>query len=359
MIVDQVAAERTFDSDEVLVLGLLQQVMIGRDLIAEKDAARSATKQRYRDELAVAASTAHWSRADELPGWAREHARAIAARVPAQQRAVIEAAAADFGAHVVSRSRALLLLVELVTYEPWGAEARWVPTSRRGGLEVVAGHLAALRPGDLRAVTGEFDAVLRALARRNIRWGRVAVASAAGLALGVASMGVAAPLIGAAIGGALGFTGAAATSAGLATLGGGSLAAGGFGMAGGTALLAGLGALGGAGAGAAGSRIRGWSSAEVVAAAVKLDVVTRLVILDADGDEEKARLVVQGLQTRLDEVTVKIGRLGEQLRRLSADNTRLTEENQQLRDQLESERAEARTAETALQVVIERLPVRA
>jgi hypothetical protein len=216
-----------------------------------------------------------------------------------------------------------------------------------------------LRPGDLRAVTGEFEAVLRALARRNVRWGRVAVASAAGLAVGVASMGLAAPLIGAAIGGALGFSGAAATSVGLAALGGGSLAAGGFGMAGGTALLAGVGTLGGAGAGVAGARIRGWSSAEVVAAAVKLDVVTRLVILDADGDEEKARLVVQGLQTRLDEVTVKIGRLGEQLRRLSADNARLTEENQRLREHLESERVEARTAESALQVVIERLPVRA
>jgi hypothetical protein len=359
VIVDQVAREMTFTSDEVPVLTLLQQVMIGQDLIAEKDAARSAVKQRHRDELAAAASAAHWSRPEELPEWAREHAKLIAARVPAQQRGTIEAAAAEFGAYMTSRSRALLMLVELVTYEPWGAEARWVSSARRKGLEVVAGHLAVLRPGDLRAVTGEFEAVLRALARRNVRWGRVAVASAAGLAVGVASMGVAAPLIGAAIGGALGFSGAAATSVGLAALGGGSLAAGGFGMAGGTALLAGVGAIGGASAGAAGSRIRGWSSAEVVAAAVKLDVVTRLVILDADGDEEKARLVVQGLQTRLDEVTVKIGRLGEQLRRLSADNTRLTEENQRLRKHLASERAEARTAESALQVVIERLPVQA
>lgn len=357
MIVDQVAAEMTFTSDEVVVLTLLQQVMIGRDLIAEKDAARCAVKQRYRDEMAAAASAAHWSRPDELPEWSREHARVIAARVPAQQRAVIEAAAAGFGAHIKTRSRALLMLVELATFKPWGAEARWVSAARRSGLELVAGHLAALRPGDLRAVTREFEAVLRALARRNVRWGRVAVASAAGLAVGVASMGLAAPLIGAAIGGTLGFSGAAATSVGLAALGGGSLAAGGFGMAGGTALLAGVGALGGAGAGAAGSRIRGWSSAEVVAAAVKLDVVTRLVILDADGDEEKARLVVQGLQARLDEVTVKIARLGEQLRRLSADNARLTEENQRLREHLESERVEARTAETALQVVIERLPV--
>jgi hypothetical protein len=358
VIADQVASEMTFDADEVLVLTLLQQVMVGRDLIAEKDAKRSAVKQRYRDELAAAALVTYWSRPEELPEWAREHARAIGARVPAQQRAAIEAAAAELGPRIESRSRALLLMVELVAYQPWGADVRWVSSARRSGLEAVAGYLTALRPGDLRAVTDELDAVLRALARRNVRWGRVAAASAVGVAVGVASMGLATPLIGAAIGGTLGLSGAAATSAGLAALGGGSIAAGGFGMAGGTALLAGIGALGGAGAGAAGSRMRGWRSADVVAAAVKLDVVTRLVILDAEGDDEKARLVVQGLQVRLDEVTAKIGKLGEQLRRLAADKARLTEENQRLRERLEAERAEARTSETALQVVIGRLPAR-
>lgn len=351
------ASEMRFDAAEMLMLALLQQVMVGRDLIAEKHAVRGALKQRFRDELAAAAHEAHWSRPESLPPWAQDRAPAITARVPGHQRTAIEAAAADGGSCIGSRSRALLVLVEMVAYEPWGTTARWVPSARRDALKVIAGYLTALRAEDLRAVTDEFDAVLSALARRNIRWGRVVAASAAGLAVGVASMGVAAPLIGAAVGGVLGFSGAAATSAGLAALGGGSLAAGGFGMAGGTALLTGLGALGGAGAGAAGSRIRGWSSTSIVAAAVKLDVVTRLVILDAEGDEEKARLVVVGLQARLDEVTVKIGRLSEQLRRLSADNARLTAENQQLREQLQRERSDALTAETALQVVIERLPV--
>lgn len=67
---------------------------------------------------------------------------------------------------------------------------------------------------------------------------------------GVATVGVAAPAIGAAVGGTMGLSGAAATSAGLATLGGGSLAAGGYGMAGGTALIGALGGVGGAGLGA-------------------------------------------------------------------------------------------------------------
>ena len=38
MSVEQMASEMRFDADELLVLALLQQVMVGRDLIAEKDA---------------------------------------------------------------------------------------------------------------------------------------------------------------------------------------------------------------------------------------------------------------------------------------------------------------------------------
>ena len=52
----------------------------------------------------------------------------------------------------------------------------------------------------------------------------------------------AAPAIGGALGGMTGLSGAAATSHGLAMLGGGSIAAGGFGMAGGTAVVSAVGA---------------------------------------------------------------------------------------------------------------------
>ena len=356
-VVGGVVDEMRLDADEMVVLTLLQQLMVGRDLIVEKNATRERAKQRFRDGFAEAAAVAHWSRGTDLPVWAREAGAAIAARLPAQQRPVIEETAPVFCGHVEQRSRALLLLIELVAFEPGAGGVSWVPAARRDALAVVAGHFTALRPGDLRAVTNEFDAILRALARRNVRWGRVAAVSAAGLLIGVASMGVAAPVIGAAVGGVLGFSGAAATSAGLAALGGGSVAVGGFGMAGGTALLTGLGALGGAGAGGAGSRLAGWSASEVVAAAVKLDVVTRMVLLDAEGDEVKARLVVEGLQARLDEVGATIGRLAEQLRQLKAENSRLTTENADFRRRLEAEHAEAETAQAALEVVIDRIPV--
>ena len=150
------------------------------------------------------------------------------------------------------------------------------------------------------------------------------------------------------MGGTLGLSGAAATSAGLATLGGGSIAAGGFGMAGGTALLAGVGALGGGSLAAVGARVSGWSAAAVVADAVKLDVITRLLILDAEHDDEKARRVVERLQARLDDVTAAVGRLAEQLRTVNA-------ENDELRRRLEAEQEAAETAEAVLEVVIGRL----
>lgn len=81
-----------------------------------------------------------------------------------------------------------------------------------------------------------------------------AAAVVGGGALCFVTGGLAAPAIGAAVGSAMGLSGAAATSAGLAAIGGGSLAAGGLGMAGGTAVVSGVAA--GLGAAATGALIK-------------------------------------------------------------------------------------------------------
>ncbi|WP_250150016.1 DUF726 domain-containing protein [Mycolicibacter acidiphilus] len=88
--------------------------------------------------------------------------------------------------------------------------------------------------------------------KKNLALGsRVAGAvTAAGAVIGTGGL-MLAPAIGGAVGTLVGgYTGAAATSYGLALLGGGSLAAGGMGTAGGTAVVAGLGTLLGGGLGA-------------------------------------------------------------------------------------------------------------
>lgn len=78
---------------------------------------------------------------------------------------------------------------------------------------------------------------------RLARINKLASLAAAGIAVGVTGGALLAPAVGGAIGTFIGgYSGAAATSWGLALLGGGSLAAGGLGMAGGTYVVAALGA---------------------------------------------------------------------------------------------------------------------
>lgn len=95
--------------------------------------------------------------------------------------------------------------------------------------------------------------------KRVIKWTLIAT----GMALMTA--GLAAPTIAAAVGGMMGLSGAAATTAGFAVFGGGSLAAGGMGMAGGMQVLVGGGALVGALSGAGVANLIGKLPQEAVA----------------------------------------------------------------------------------------------
>jgi len=92
-----------------------------------------------------------------------------------------------------------------------------------------------------------YEDSLRAIGGRSDVWKKATVVALATVTVAVTG-GLAAPVIGGAIGAAMGLSGAAATSAGLAFLGGGAIATGGAGMAGGTLAIIGGGAiLGGAG----------------------------------------------------------------------------------------------------------------
>ncbi|WP_087560551.1 hypothetical protein [Rhodococcus sp. NCIMB 12038] len=255
-----------------------------------------------------------------------------------------------------SRERSLLLLVDLILFDPWPAKTSWHTATHRAALEALADEFPNLDRTDLDRMREEHKLLLRRLRRKGVHWGKVAVIGAAGLAAGVATGGWAAPAIGAAIGSAAGLTGAAATSAGLATLGGGAIAAGGFGIAGGTALVTGLGGIAGAGVAAAGARWTPWTTGQVVAEAMRLDLIARCVLIEGENRDEKQRRVVQSLQERLEKVVADGERLLDRIRDLSGENARLTVENKELREELRRQHADAKRAEGALEVILDRLP---
>ncbi|MDI9941262.1 hypothetical protein QM806_38600 [Rhodococcus sp. IEGM 1351] len=255
-----------------------------------------------------------------------------------------------------SRERSLLVLVNLILFDPWPAKASWHAATRRTALEALVDDFPHLDRTDLDRMRDEHTLLLRRLRRKSVHWGKVAFIGAAGLAAGVATGGWAAPVIGAAIGSAAGLTGAAATSAGLATLGGGAIAAGGFGIAGGTALVTGLGGIAGASVAAAGARWTPWTTGQVVADAMRLDLIARCVLIEAENRDEKQRRVVQSLQERLEKVVADGERLLDRIRELSRENARLTAENKELREELRRQHADAKRAEGALEVILDRLP---
>lgn len=121
----------------------------------------------------------------------------------------------------------------------------------------------------------------------------------AAVALGVAGF-LAAPLVGAALGGAAGLGGAAAVGHGLALLGGGALAAGGAGMAGGMWLVAGVGAAAGLLAAGGGTALYELGSATARGELVKLQITFKLGILDANRDMAKAQQVIANLVDQAD-----------------------------------------------------------
>jgi hypothetical protein len=143
----------------------------------------------------------------------------------------------------------------------------------------------------------------------------------AAVALGVAGF-VAAPLVGAAIGGAAGLGGAAAVAHGLAILGGGALAAGGAGMAGGMWLVAGVGVAAGLLAAGGGTALYELGSATARGELVKLQITFKLGLLDANRDMARAQQAIANLVAQADATRAIL----EEERRLNDDNAQRVED---------------------------------
>ena len=209
---------------------------------------------------------------------------------------------------VDSRERAILLTIELASFYPWPRKIKFEKGVRETRLRDAVGAMG-LRAENLWEIDGEIRKRSKAMARRKVNWARVGVIAAGGAALGALAGPFAAPYIGTAIGGAMGLSGAAATSAGLALLGGGSLAAGGMGMAGGALVVSGTITATGAGAAAGIGWWREIPEGAVFADSVKLDVTTEYLVLRHESDLPKA----SELAERTSEAIVSLGHEAEAL----------------------------------------------
>lgn len=347
---DDLAAQLKMSSRELVTLHALRLQMMESDLSRERKEANTERKRAVLDQFHREFLAAFDASGGEPPA-----ADLFAAGT-----------AADLAGAVHLRSRAMILLIDLMTFNPWPVNLGWAKGAREDALQSAADMLAGVSQSDFDAATAEFEALLRQLKRKSIKWGRVAAATAVGLGAGVLTAGWAAPVVGGAIGASLGLTGAAATSAGLALLGGGSLAAGGFGVFGGTILITGVGGAFVAGAAGATARFSRVGAAQVMADAIKMDLLAKLVIADSEDRDQKLRRVAEGLQNRINEFSDKINLMSERITILKAekklvedDHKRVSEENRTLKEEITKLRedvAEAETARGTLEVVLDRLP---
>jgi hypothetical protein len=300
-----------------------------------------------------------------------------AANDPRRELDLARSAKACAGA-LTDRIEALRLLVELHAFEPWPAKAGWDKTARAKSLAAFTEHSPALTDADNRNASQAFRSNLRRLKHKTTNWWKVAGYAGVGGLLAVPAVFVAAPAIGAAVGGYMGLSGAAATSAGLAALGGGSLAAGGLGVAGGTTILVTTGgALGGVTATTA-AYFSPFVRESLVADAVKTQVLLQLLASAPNGSdapsgarrnaEEAAlqRFVIAQTTQRLNKLEETLFDLGMKLQQVRAENRTLRaetnglqaayrkqrEENRQLRNQLEAAEARVRIASAAYQSLL-------
>jgi hypothetical protein len=219
-----------------------------------------------------------------------------------------------------SGTEQIAFLVDLYFLDPFAPYTlKSDKATRMAGLR----HVAVLVGGDddiVDRIDATRGSALAAHTKRSLgKIGLIGITAA--IALGVAGF-VAAPLVGAAIGGAAGLGGAAAVGHGLAILGGGALAAGGAGMAGGMWLVTGVGVAAGLLAAGGGAALYELGSATARGELVKLQITFKLGLLDTNKDMAKAQQVITNLIEQADATRAVL----EEERRLNDDNSKRVED---------------------------------
>ena len=280
---------------EQFVLTSFRLSLMAADLEAETSDTRRELKRRDRDaEVLRAMELVRVPSIDE-PQWVFDFRRSTDPNSREGVNAAFCSAVDAFGATITSRARSLMLLIDTVIFNPWSGGAEWRTRDHHNQLARVAGALSSLDSHDLNMVQREYETSLRRLRRTSAELGE----------------GVSAVLerLPDSVGGGL-------KSAAL------------------------------------------WMKSfdtDVVDTALRAEVMTRLVVIQAEHDEEKAKRVVQSIQERLAAVAVKQEELGAKIRELRNVNMLLSSENRELRRQLQEERQRAQLAESALQAALDHI----
>ena len=344
MNVDAVQVQKKLElsPNEDFVLTAWQYRMLQRDIAASKGK-HLPSKRDVRNSFRAAAVEALRQRDQDV--WSpavAEVVHRIAGSGEVPDLELLEDAGPEFSSVVAKRSRALLLLIDLYGFEPW-VEGKWDKDARAATLSEAHQAMDQLHREDLDAVTTAYKDAIKKLSKSG-SWTKYALLAGAGIGLGVLTGGLAAPAIAGAYGTlVLGYSGAVATTAGMAALGGGSIAAGGLGMAGGAALITGVTGAAGAGAVTLGGKATGFTAARVAADAIRLHVVTQLVLRDVDGNEEAAKAVIVSLRERAANLGKTIATLAERIEHQRAQlETKQAEVDAEREQRLEAEDRVAR-----------------
>ncbi|MBU8817828.1 hypothetical protein KL864_18170 [Mycolicibacterium goodii] len=281
--------------DEALVLTAFRLAMMDADIAAESSASKVEAKCRDRDAEVLGAIHQLRNLPSAVPAWVNDFRSRVdlASRHDVHAALVVEAG--GLGAHIASRPRSLMVLIDAVLFDPWSGKGAWNTRQREEQLSAFAETLTGLQSRDVQAIERECGTALREVRRRSTNVGET-TASALGR-----------------LPGRLGDT---LTSAVV------------------------------------------WLksyNADVVRSAVRAELMTRLVVIEAEHDEEKAKRVVQSLQELLAVVAEKQQELVNKLQEMRRLNALLSNENRELRRQLIEERERTQLAEIALQAALDHI----
>lgn len=289
------APDLALDEAELLVLTAFRLTLMDADIEAESSTRKAENKRRDRDAEVLQAISRLRAVSESAPPWAIEFRDRIDVGSRDQVQSAFGDACEALAAEITSRPRALMLLIDTVLFDPWTGRGSWNRRQRTKQLQSLVGATPSLESHDLNTIERECAASLREIQLRVTAIGDRSNAALMKLP----------DVVGDALKSAVVWVKSL--------------------------------------------------NADVIESAVRAEVITRLVVVEAECDEEKAKRVVQSIQERLAVVAEKQLVLTAKLREMRNLNLFLSSENRELKKQLEAERERAQVAEAALQAALEHI----